>query len=75
LIRDDLGKIARHCTIGKRYVSPQAGDCDRDVYPIGIALARVRMAGMIKVMGDTATTHAACVENEQYAKIKRQVTE
>jgi hypothetical protein len=37
-------------TIGRHYVSPQAGDCDRDVYPIGIALARVRIAGMIKVM-------------------------
>jgi hypothetical protein len=36
-------------TIGGHCVSPQPGDCDRDVYPIGIAIAPVRMAGMIKV--------------------------
>jgi hypothetical protein len=37
-------------TIGRHYVWPQASDCDRDVYPIGIAPARVRMAGTIEVM-------------------------
>jgi hypothetical protein len=47
---DQCFDLWKKSTIGRHYVSPQAGDCDRDVYPIGITLARVRMAGMIKIV-------------------------
>ena len=59
---DQCLHVWKKWTIGRHYVSPKTGDYDRDVYPIGIALARVRMAGMIKVMewrSDKQVSHLA----------------
>jgi len=59
---DQCLHVWKKWTIGRHYVSPKTGHYDRDVYPIGIALARVRMAGMIKVMewrSDKQVSHLA----------------
>jgi len=47
---DQCFDLWKKSAIGRHYASPQAGDRDRDVYPIGICFAPVRMTGMVKVM-------------------------